>query len=187
MSPDVGSLKSRRWRVTFEGSHEAALPRRTMEIEQTILTREQIQEIIPHRDPFLFVDRIIEVEYGKRAVGIIDDLGQPNYEVWMRGHFPNFPVMPGAIMMEALAEVGAVAALGLPENRGKLVVLTGVNKWRFRHPATPEKPIRLEAELDKMRENYGTGRVRALAEGRVLAEGALSFAIVDKPSEFSPQ
>jgi len=156
-----------------------------MEHERTTLSREQIQEIIPHRDPFLFVDRIIEVEYGKRAVGILDDLEKTNHKFWIKGHFPSFPVIPGAILLEALAEVGAVAALGLPENKGKLAMLTGVDNWRFRHAAIPGKQIRLEAELTRMRHKFGTGHVRAITtDAVVLAEGDLSFGIVDRPSEF---
>lgn len=157
-----------------------------MQHGQIMLTREQIQQIIPHREPFLFVDQIIEVEFGKRAVGIINDLAQANYDYWIGGHFPGFPVMPGAILMEALAEVGAVAALGLPDNRGKIAMLAGVDKWRFRQPATPGKQIRLEAELTHLRSNYGAGHVRAVAAGSVLAEGDLSFAIVERPNGFPP-
>lgn len=158
-----------------------------MEREPAVLNRQQIQEIIPHREPFLFVDRIVEVEYGKRAVGVLDDLAKTNYQYWVKGHFPDFPVIPGAILMEALAEVGCVAALGLPENRGKIAMLTGVDNWRFRHTAIPGKNIRLEAELVRMRRNYGVGHVRALEGEQTLAEGDLSFAIVDKPADFPSQ
>jgi 3-hydroxyacyl-[acyl-carrier-protein] dehydratase len=164
------------------------MKRKNVEREQTILDRQQIQEIIPHRDPFLFVDRIIEVEYGKRAVGILDDFVKTHHDYWIRGHFPRFPVIPGAILLEALAEVGAVAALGLPENRGKIAMLTGIDRWRFRHAAIPGKDIRLEAELSRLRQRFGTGRVRAItSDGLVLAEGDLSFAIMDSPSELRMQ
>ena len=154
-----------------------------MEEERTILDRAQIQEIIPHREPFVFVDRIVEVEFGRMAVGILDDFEKTQHKFWVKGHFPRFPVIPGAILLEALAEVGAVAALGLPENRGKIAMLTGVDRWRFRHVAIPGRHIRLEAQLTRVRKNYGTGHVKAYTPGEpVLAEGNLSFAILDTPS-----
>jgi len=140
-------------------------------------------EILPHREPFLFVDRIVEVEYGKRAVGVIDDVSR--YEPQFQGHFPGYIVMPGAIILEALAEVGAVAALGLPENKGKIAMLAGIEHWRFRYPARPGKPIFLEATLERVRGRYGRGHVRAMSEDKIVAEGELSFVILDKPSEMS--
>ena len=157
-----------------------------MEHEQTILNRDQIQEIIPHREPFLFVDRIVEVEYGKRAVGILDSMADTHHRFWLQGHFPDFPVIPGAILLEALAEVGAVALLGLPQHRGKVAMLIGADNWRFRHTAEPGRHIRLEADLKRMRDRFGKGHVRAVLGDLVLAEGDLSFAIIDKPSEISP-
>jgi 3-hydroxyacyl-[acyl-carrier-protein] dehydratase len=156
-----------------------------MDATEAILTRKQIQEIIPHREPFIFIDRIVELEYGKRAVGMLDDFSRAQHEYWVRGHFPGFAVVPGAILVEALAEVGAIAALGLPENRGKIAMLTGLDKWRFRRAVLPGNEVRLEAELTRMRRNFGIGHARALdAEGQVLAEGDLSFAIVDRPEGF---
>lgn len=157
----------------------------TREDETTILTGEQIKGIIPHREPFIFIDCIVELEYGKRAVGILSDFGKAEHAYWVRGHFPGFPVVPGAILVEALAEVGAVAALGLPENRGKVAMLTGLDKWRFRHAVLPGSPVRLEAQLTRMRRGFGMGHARALGtDGQVLAEGDLSFAIVDRPAGF---
>ncbi|HEY7063653.1 MAG TPA: 3-hydroxyacyl-[acyl-carrier-protein] dehydratase FabZ [Chloroflexota bacterium] len=154
--------------------------------EQAALTRAQIEAVLPHRAPFLFVDRIVEIEYGKRAVGILDDPAAAEHDFWVRGHFPGFAVFPGALLVEALAEVGAIAALGLPEFAGKIAMLTGLDNWRFRNPALPGTAVRLETELVAMRRNFGRGRARATAGEQVLAEGDISFAIVDRPAGFSP-
>lgn len=145
------------------------------------LDRAAIEAIIPHRDPFIFLDEIVEVEFGQRAVGLIHDVG--SFSHLLSGHFPGFPVMPGVLLAEALAEVGAVAALGLPENRGKIAMLTGLDGWRFRRPALPGHQVRLEVTMTARRSNYGKGHAVATSDGRVLAEGDISFAIVDRPAE----
>ncbi len=144
-----------------------------------MLSRAEIDAIIPHRAPFLFVDRISEVEFGQRAVGWIDDVSQ--HELILSGHFPGFPVLPGAILVEALAEVGAVAALGLEGYRGKIGVLAGLDGWKFRRMARPGDQVRLEAVLLRLRTNFGRGRLRATVEGEVAAEGELTFGIIDRP------
>lgn len=139
-----------------------------------------IQRVIPHRPPFLFVDRISELQAGRRATGWIDDVGR--HELILSGHFPGFPVLPGAILVEALAEVGAVAALGLPAYRGKIAVLAGLDGWKFRRMARPGDQVRLEAELLRLRGNFGKGHLRASVEGEIVAEGDLTFGIIDRPA-----
>lgn len=148
------------------------------------LSRQEIEALIPHRDPFIFLDRITECEFGRYAVGEIDDAGAYQEHI-LRGHFPGFPVMPGAIIVEALAEVGAVAALGLPENTGKIAMLTGLDGWKFRQPARPGDKVRLEASLIKLRGRFGKGKGVATIGDKLVAEGEISFAIVDPPRELA--
>ncbi|MBV8084085.1 MAG: 3-hydroxyacyl-ACP dehydratase FabZ [Chloroflexi bacterium] len=143
------------------------------------MSRSDIETIIPHRAPFLFVDRITELELGKRAVGWLDDVG--DHQLILSGHFPGFPVLPGAILVEALAEVGAVAALGMEAYRGKIAVLAGLDGWKFRRMARPGDQVRLQAELLRLRPNFGKGRLTATISGEIAAEGELSFGIVDRP------
>src|SRR4051794_22546755 len=107
----------------------------------------QIMQIIPHRYPFLLVDRIEELEAGKRAVGIkAISMGEPYFQ----GHFPDYPVMPGVLMVEALAQVGAVAMLVLPEYQGKIAFFAGINNVRFKRQVKPGDVLRLEVELGQI-------------------------------------
>jgi 3-hydroxyacyl-[acyl-carrier-protein] dehydratase len=92
--------------------------------------------------------------------------------------------MPGAIIVEALSEVGGVAALGLEANRGKLAMLTGLDRWKFRMPARPGDSLRLETELIRLRGNYGRAAARATIGEQIVAEGQISFAIIDRPDEW---
>lgn len=141
-----------------------------------MLDARQIQEIIPHRFPFLLVDRIDEIDWGNRAVGIKNvTMNEPFFQ----GHFPDYPVMPGVLIVEALAQVGAVAMLGTEEHKGKLAFFAGINKVRFKRQVKPGDTLRLEVEIGKFRRGVGTGTGTATVNGEVAAQGELMFAIVD--------
>jgi 3-hydroxyacyl-[acyl-carrier-protein] dehydratase len=136
-----------------------------------------IQEILPHRYPFLLVDRILEIEEGKRAVGIkAVSIGEPFFQ----GHFPGFPVMPGVLMIEALAQVGGVAVLGSERFRGHQPFLTGVEKFRFRRQVVPGDVLRLDVTLIALRATFGKGHGVASVDGEVAAEGDILFAILPR-------
>ncbi|HHU63346.1 MAG TPA: 3-hydroxyacyl-ACP dehydratase FabZ [Clostridiales bacterium] len=137
----------------------------------------EIMEIIPHRYPFLLVDAINELEPGKRAVGIKNvTVNEPFFQ----GHFPGRPIMPGVLIVEALAQVGAVAVLSLPDNAGKLALFTGIDNFRFREQVVPGHTLRLEAEMIKMKGPMGKARAVATVDGRTAAEGTIIFALVDQ-------
>ena len=138
-----------------------------------------IQKILPHRYPFLLVDRVTELEDGKRAVGIKNvTVNEPFFQ----GHFPQNPIMPGVLIVEALAQVGAVMLLSMPENRGKLGVFTGIDAMKFRRQVIPGDTLTLEAELLMYRHGMGKAKVSATVEGKIAAAGEISFAVIDNNS-----
>jgi len=143
-----------------------------------VLEAEEIQKIIPHRYPFILVDRIIEIEYGVRAVGIKNVSAN---EPYFQGHFPGMPIMPGVLQVEALAQVGAVAILGMEENRGKLAYFAGIDDVRFRKPVKPGDVLTLEVVLDRVRGKIGTGKGVARVGDTVTTEGRFIFALGDWP------
>jgi 3-hydroxyacyl-[acyl-carrier-protein] dehydratase len=136
----------------------------------------QIQEIIPHRYPFLLVDRVIELEPGKRAVGIKNVTVNEHFFV---GHFPKYPVMPGVLIVEALAQVGAVAILSLEANRGKLAFFAGIDELRFRGQVTPGDTLTLEMEITRAKGSIGKGTAIARIGDKIVVEGQLMFALSD--------
>lgn len=141
-----------------------------------MLNTQQIQEIIPHRHPFLLVDRILELEEGKRAVGIKNvTINEP----FFAGHFPGYPVMPGVLIIEALAQVGAVAILKMEENRGKLAFFAGIDQVRFRGQVTPGDTLQLEVEIIRLKSKIGKGRAVAKVGDQIVAEGEIMFALAD--------
>jgi 3-hydroxyacyl-[acyl-carrier-protein] dehydratase len=142
-----------------------------------MLSAQEIMAIIPHRYPFLLIDRIIELEPGKYAVAEkLVSIGEPFFQ----GHFPDYPIMPGVLIVEALAQTGSVAGLSLPEYRGKLAVFAGIDKVRFRRPVVPGDTLRLEVRLDRMRRGIGRGSATATVAGELACEGELLFALTDR-------
>lgn len=136
----------------------------------------QIQSIIPHRPPFLLVDRILEVEPGVRAVGLKNvSMNEP----YFAGHFPDYPVMPGVLIVEALAQVGAVAILMVEENRGKLAMFAGIDNLRFRGQVAPGDTLTLSVEIIRFKGPIGKGKAVATVDGRMVVEGEIMFALTD--------
>jgi 3-hydroxyacyl-[acyl-carrier-protein] dehydratase len=136
-----------------------------------------IQEIIPHRYPFLLVDRLLLVIPGERARGLKNvTVNEPFFQ----GHFPGYPVMPGVLIVEAMAQVGAAAILTMPENSGKLALFTGIDGLRFKRQVVPGDTLLLELEVIKIRGPVGKGRGTASVDGKTAAAGELLFALVDR-------
>lgn len=145
-----------------------------------MLQSREIQEIIPHRYPFLMVDRIIELEEGKRAVGIKNVSGN---EPFFQGHFPGHPIMPGVLIMEALAQVGAVVILKLPAYTGYLALFAGLDNVKFRGQVIPGDQLRLEVELIKSRKTFGVAQGKAYVGEELVAEGTLKFFLQKNPAQ----
>jgi 3-hydroxyacyl-[acyl-carrier-protein] dehydratase len=142
----------------------------------TPLGRSEIEAIIPHREPFLLLDEVVELEAGARVVArkrVRDD------EWFLAGHFPGNPIMPGVLMVEALAQAGAVAVLSEPENRGKLVLFAGIDDVRFKRLVRPGDQLELVCVLEKVRGPIGKGAARASVDGELAVRGTLTFAVAD--------
>lgn len=138
------------------------------------LNIEQIIEILPHRPPFLLIDRITDCQPGHSAAGIkCVTMNEP----FFTGHFPGRPIMPGVLIIEALAQTGAVAALSLPENKGKLAIFGGIKNARFKHPVVPGDVLELSCELIEQRGPVGYGKAVARVGGKIAAQGELTFVI----------
>ncbi|MGD7007069.1 3-hydroxyacyl-ACP dehydratase FabZ [Metabacillus sp. 84] len=142
-----------------------------------MLDIQQIKEIIPHRYPFLLVDRVLEVEEGVRAVGIKNVSAN---EEFFNGHFPDYQVMPGVLIVEALAQVGAVAMLIKEENRGRLAFFAGIDSCRFKKQVVPGDQLRLEVEITRARGKIGKGKAVATVDGDIACEAEITFALGDK-------
>jgi beta-hydroxyacyl-ACP dehydratase FabZ len=139
----------------------------------------EILKILPHRYPFLLVDRILEVEKGKRIVGIKNVTFN---EEFFQGHFPGNPVMPGVLIIEAMAQVAAIGLLGVvPEHEKKLLYLSGLDRCRFRRPVLPGDQLRIEAEIVNLKARACKCRASATVEGALCAEAELLSTLVDRP------
>lgn len=140
----------------------------------SVLDTKQIMEIIPHRQPFLLIDTIEELEVGVRGVG---KKCVSYNEPFFAGHFPQEPVMPGVLIVEALAQVGAVVALSVPENKGKLAFFAGLNDVKFKKKVVPGDVLMLEVEIIKQKGPIGVGKGVAKVDGKVAVVAELTFAI----------
>lgn len=134
----------------------------------------EIQEIIPHRHPFLLIDKIDELEPGVKAVGY---KAVTYDEPFFRGHFPDYPVMPGVLILEALAQVGCVAMLSVEENKGKIGFFGGIDKAKFKRQVVPGDVLKLECEIIKSKGPMGIGKAVATVDGKIAAIAELTFMI----------
>ena len=136
--------------------------------------RKEIEAILPHRDPFLLIDEVVELEPGTRVVAlkrVRDD------EFWTAGHFPGRPVMPGVLIVEAMAQTGAVAVLSEEENRGRIAFFAGIDDVRFKRIVEPGDELELECVVERMRGPIGRGKATAKVDGKLAARGTLTFAV----------
>ena len=138
------------------------------------LGRAEIEAILPHREPFLLIDEVVELEPGERVVA--RKTVRPD-EWYLAGHFPGRPVMPGVLIVEAMAQTGAVAVLAQEENRGRLALFAGIDDVRFRRIVEPRDELELECRLEAVRGPIGKGKATAKVDGELAARGTLTFAV----------
>lgn len=140
-----------------------------------MLNKEDIEKIIPQRDPFLMIDEVEEFVPGERAIAYknVDES-----EWYFKGHFPKNPIMPGVLIVESLAQTGAVAILSLEENKGKNALFGGIDKMKFKKTVVPGDRLKLEVKIIKKKGPIGVGEAVATCEGKIVARGELTFAVV---------
>lgn len=140
-----------------------------------MLGKEEIEKIIPQRDPFLMIDEVEEYKPGESCLAY-KKVRQEEY--YFQGHFPGNPIMPGVLMVEALAQTGAVAILSLEENKGKNALFGGIDKLKFKKQVVPGDCLKLEVKIIKKKGPIGVGEALATVDGKVAVKGELTFAIV---------
>ena len=140
----------------------------------TPLGRAQIEAILPHREPFLLIDEVLELEPGRRVVARREVRAD---DPWFAGHFPGRPVMPGVLIVEAMAQTGAVAVLSEEENRGKIALFAGIDDCRFKRVVEPGDVLTLTCEIDQVRGPIGRGKATAHVGGELAARATLTFAV----------
>ena len=140
-----------------------------------MLNKEEIKKIIPQREPFLMIDRVEEYIPGEKAVAYkyVDE-----NEYYFKGHFPGNPIMPGVLIVESLAQTGAVAILSMEENKGKNALFGGIDKMRFKKTVIPGDTLKLEVKIIKRKGPIGIGEATAIVDNKVVAKGELTFAVV---------
>jgi len=141
---------------------------------KTALGRAEIEAILPHREPFLLIDEVVELEPGQRVVA--RKTVRPD-EWYLAGHFPGRPVMPGVLIVEAMAQTGAVAVLSQEENRGRLALFAGIDDVRFKRIVEPGDELELECVIDTVRGPIGRGKATAKVGDELVARGTLTFAV----------
>jgi 3-hydroxyacyl-[acyl-carrier-protein] dehydratase len=141
---------------------------------KTTLGRAEIEAILPHREPFLLIDEVVELEPGERVVA--RKKVRPD-EWYLAGHFPGRPVMPGVLIVEAMAQTGAVAVLSQEENRGRIALFAGIDDVRFKRIVEPGDELELECTLEAVRGPVGKGKATARVDGELAARGTLTFAV----------
>ncbi len=139
-----------------------------------LLDRPAIEAILPHREPFLLIDEVVELEPGVRVVA--RKRVRPD-EWFLKGHFPGRPIMPGVLIVEAMAQTGAVAVLSEEENRGRLALFAGIDGVRFKRIVEPGDELELTCDLERVRGPVGKGRAEARVDGELAARGTLTFAV----------